>query len=184
MMASPRSWSGHWSGASHAPPPWRPSPRTLCCMPGSVIIVDIRLTRWHWPSLPGTPGSRRRAHTSWWRSAAGHTGGWRGSQIVSSKSETSRPRIKCDNNKAADFIIIAADDVAYLADAGHVVIIVTLAEVGLYTPLQLGHMLTRTAAARNLEKGLQCNISTSYVLRSIIIFPIHRLWAIIMRGRI
>ena len=77
--------------------------------------------------------------------------------------------------KAADFIIIAADDVAYLADAGHVVIIVTLAEVGLYTPLQLGHMLTRTAAARNLEKGLQCNISTSYVLRSIIIFPIHRL---------
>ena len=97
MMASPRSWSGHWSGASHAPPPCRPSPRTLCCMPGSVIIVDIRLTRWHWPSLPGTPGSRRRAHTSWWRSAAGRTGGWRGSQIVSSKSETSRPGTQGDN---------------------------------------------------------------------------------------
>ena len=76
--------------------------------------------------------------------------------------------------KAADFIIIAA--AAHLADAGHVVVIVTLAEVGLHTTLQLSHMLTRTAAAaRNLEKGFQSNFSTSYVLRSIIIFPIHRL---------
>ena len=43
MMASPRSLSGHWSGASRAPPPCRPSPRTQCCMPGSVIRLDISL---------------------------------------------------------------------------------------------------------------------------------------------
>ena len=42
------------------------------------------------------------------------------------------------------------ESVVHLADAGHVVVVVALGEVGLHTPLQLRHVLTGAAASRNL----------------------------------
>ena len=78
-------------------------------------------------------------------SAAGRTDGWRDSQTESSRFETSRPEKHVDNYREGQL-----ERVGHLADAGHVVVVVTLGEVGLHAPLQLRHVLTGATAARNL----------------------------------
>ena len=152
-MASPRSWSGHWSGASRAPPPCTPSPRTRCCRPGSVIRLDITLRMSLTIIYLGhqAPGGVDTFPDEGLQLGALADGG-----VVKQRWANLRHHV-LQGTVTIRFmqqISLFAADVAHLADAGHVVVVVTLAEVALHTSLQLGHVLTWTAAARNLEAEL------------------------------